>query len=273
MARYHMYSPNPVWFDLAGVANTSNGKIQFYLINTTTPKDTYNAFSGGSANANPVPLDSSGRLNVDVWLDGDYSIVVYDEDDVVIDTFDMRPATDAAQSIPIPDPDEFVTGDGTQFLVVNLTNRLIPDGTGMIGKVPIIVDADGTVGLTDLPEAPPAPEVPLDNDSTFLKIGTFQQVWGTGTAPAAASAKTSSVNITFPEAFSATPYHASVTISNAGGSTPSGAICTVAVTSLTTTGMTVTVNIPDDDSNSAWKLANATPFTYSVIGPCVSPDA
>lgn len=269
MARYQIYSPNPVWFDLAGVANTPNGKIQFYLVGTTTPKDTYNAFSGGTANSNPVEMDSSGRLNTEVWLDGDYSIVVYDDDDVVIDTFDLRSPTDNATVVPVPSDDEYLGGDGSDF--IPKTYRGMPDPTGLVGYVPV---SDGeTYVMTPLPEAPEAPEVPLANNATYLQIGTYQRVWGTGTAPAAASAKTSSVNITFPQAFSATPYHASITISNAGGSTPSGAICTVAVTSLTTTGMTVTVNVPDDDSNSAWKLANTTPFTYAVDGPCVAPDA
>lgn len=269
MARYQNYLPQPVYQNLAGIANIPQGYAYFYEIGTTVEKDTYSAFSGGTVNSNPVLMDSSGRLNTEVWLDGDYSVAVFAADDTPVDTFDLRPASDAAQSIPIPDPGEFVTGDGAQFLVEDLTDRLLPDPTGLIGYVPV---SDGeTYIMTPLPEAPEAPTVPLDNAATHVKMGTYMRQWGAGSAPAAASAKTSSVNITFTEAFSATPYHADVTISNSGGSAPSGAICTLAVTSLTTTGMTVTVNIPDDDSNSNWKLANATPFTYSVDGPCASP--
>lgn len=269
MARYQVYSPNPVWFDLAGVANTPNGKIQFYLIDTTTPKDTYNAFSGGSINANPVLMDSSGRLNTQVWLDGDYSVVVYNEDDVVIDTFDLRPAADPAQSIPIPDPGEFVTGDGAQFLVEDLTDKLLPDPTGLVGYVPV---SDGTTYvMTPLPEAPEAPTLPVENTSGHVKIGTVMFQWGTGTVPAAASAKTSSVNITFAEAFTGTPYIVDPTNTTPGGSTPSGACAVLCSSSESTTGATITANIPDDDSNSNWKLANATTFKYLAVGPCVSP--
>lgn len=269
MARYQVYSPNPVWFDLAGVANTPNGKIQFYLISTTTPKATYNAFSGGSTNSNPVLMDSSGRLNTQVWLDGDYSVVVYDEDDAVIDTFDLRSPTDNAAVVPVPGDDEYLGGDGTDF--IPKTYRGLPDPTGLIGYVPV---SDGeTYIMTPLPEAPPAPEVPLENSVTGFKIGTAQVQWGTGTVPAAASAKTSSVSITFPEAFSAAAYAVIPVSSSAGGSTPSGAMPTWAATNLTASGCTITANIPDDDSNSAWKLANTSPFAYTAFGPCVAPDA
>lgn len=267
MARYQVYSPNPVWFDLAGVANTPNGKIQFYLISTTTPKDTYNAFSGGSVNANPVPMDSSGRLNTQVWLDGDYSVVVYDEDDVVIDTFDLRSPTDNAAVVPVPGDDEYLGGDGTDF--IPKTYRGMPDPTGLVGYVPV---SDGeTYIMTPLPEAPEAPTVPLENTSGHVKIGTVMFQWGTGTVPAAAIAKTSSVNITFAEAFSATPYIVDPTNTTPGGSTPSGACAVLCSSSESTTGATITANIPDDDTNSNWKLANATTFKYIAIGPCVSP--
>lgn len=267
MARYQVYSPNPVWFDLAGVANTPNGKIQFYLISTTTPKDTYNAFSGGSVNANPVPMDSSGRLNVPVWLDGDYSIVVYDEDDVVIDTFDLRSPTDNAAVVPVPGDDEYLGGDGTDF--IPKTYRGMPDPTGLVGYVPVS-DGEAYV-MTPLPEAPEAPTLPIENTSGHVKIGTVMFQWGTGTVPAAASAKTSSVNITFAEAFSATPYIVDPTNTTPGGSTPSGACAVLCSSSESTTGATITANIPDDDSNSNWKLANATTFRYLAVGPCVSP--
>ena len=267
VARYQNYQPAPVYLDLAGVANNPNGYIQFYAIGTTNPKDTYNAFSGGSANSNPVLLDSSGRPNTQVWLDGDYSIVEYDADDVVVDTYDMRPAADPAQSIPIPDPGEFVTGDGSQFLVEEI--RQLPDPTGLVGYVPVS-DGEGYI-MTPLPEAPEAPTLPVENTSGHVKIGTVMFQWGTGTVPAAASAKTSSVNITFAEVFTGTPYIVDPTNTTPGGSTPSGACAVLCSSSESTTGATITANIPDDDSNSNWKLANATTFKYLAVGPCAAP--
>ena len=38
----------------------NGAKIHFYLTGTTTPTDTYQASSGGSAHANPVVADSAG---------------------------------------------------------------------------------------------------------------------------------------------------------------------------------------------------------------------
>lgn len=60
----------------------AGGKLYSYLASTTTPQATYSNFSG-SANTNPVILDSSGRA--DVWLDPTvaYKFVLKDSLDVV----------------------------------------------------------------------------------------------------------------------------------------------------------------------------------------------
>ena len=54
----------------ANGAPLSGGKIYTYLTGTSTPKTTYSNATG-TANANPVVLDSEGYA--DVWLDGDYA--------------------------------------------------------------------------------------------------------------------------------------------------------------------------------------------------------
>lgn len=50
------------------------------------PKSTYTDGTGQVANSNPVILDSAGRA--DVWLNGSYSMALYDEDDVLVYTTD-----------------------------------------------------------------------------------------------------------------------------------------------------------------------------------------
>lgn len=45
-----------------------NGKINTYLAGTTTPAATYTDISGGTPNANPIPLDGSGRPPNEIWL-------------------------------------------------------------------------------------------------------------------------------------------------------------------------------------------------------------
>jgi hypothetical protein len=44
------------------------GKLNYYVAGTTTPQDTYSDSAGAVANTNPIVLDGSGRLQVDVYL-------------------------------------------------------------------------------------------------------------------------------------------------------------------------------------------------------------
>ena len=56
----------------------SGGKLFSYIAGTTTKTNTYTSSTGGSANTNPILLDSSGRTPSGVWLtDGtDYKFVL-----------------------------------------------------------------------------------------------------------------------------------------------------------------------------------------------------
>lgn len=58
------------------------GKVYTYLTGTTTPKITYKGEGGSVANDNPVILNGEGYA--DIYLDGAYSIVLKDADDVEI---------------------------------------------------------------------------------------------------------------------------------------------------------------------------------------------
>src|SRR5215469_1737689 len=44
------------------------GNLSYFAAGTTTPLDTYSDSAGTVANTNPVLLDGSGRLDVDVYL-------------------------------------------------------------------------------------------------------------------------------------------------------------------------------------------------------------
>lgn len=71
----------------------ASGKVHFYEPGTTTRKDTYNASDLAVANANPVILDGNGRA--DIWLNGNYKVVLTDASDVTIYTVDaLNPDTD-----------------------------------------------------------------------------------------------------------------------------------------------------------------------------------
>lgn len=62
-----------------GVA-LSGGKLYTYASGTVTPKATYSDQDLTTPNTNPVILDTDGEAVV--WLDGEYYLVLHDEDDV-----------------------------------------------------------------------------------------------------------------------------------------------------------------------------------------------
>lgn len=271
MARYQIYSPNPVWFDLAGVAATPGGKIQFYEIGTTNPKATYNAFSAGSANSNPVLMDTSGRLNTEVWLDGDYSIAVLDEDDTVVDTFDLRSPTDNAAVVPVPGDGQFLGGDATDFILK--TYRGMPDPTGLGGYVPV---SDGeTYIMQPLPEDPviPNPEIVITttpNESFRAGISTsttkFLMQFGTGSAPASGNQNTT-VGVVYPTPFNSL-FHVGVTQTH-NGVTSNGTIPVHSNTAESESGFTARFSTNDNSPDSAWNIINSVPFTWVAYGTVV----
>ena len=55
------------FFDANG-APLGLGALSYYVAGTTTPQDTYSDSAGAAVNPNPVILDGSGRLEVDVYL-------------------------------------------------------------------------------------------------------------------------------------------------------------------------------------------------------------
>ena len=69
----------------------SGGKIYTYAAGTTTPQSTYTSNTGGTPHANPIILDSSGRIpGNEMWVtDGvSYKFVVKDSTDVTLYTID-----------------------------------------------------------------------------------------------------------------------------------------------------------------------------------------
>lgn len=76
---YRFLDPNPVYFELDGTIIAANGSLTFYDLGTTTPKATYNSSALSIANANPVPLNAAGRASVEIWLSGNYTVVLKDD--------------------------------------------------------------------------------------------------------------------------------------------------------------------------------------------------
>ena len=61
------YQKGHQFFDVNGNP-VALGNLYYYVAGTTTPQDTYSNSAGTITNTNPVVLDGSGRLQVDVYL-------------------------------------------------------------------------------------------------------------------------------------------------------------------------------------------------------------
>jgi hypothetical protein len=79
------------FFDNNGVP-LSGGKLYTYIAGTTTPQTTYTSSAGTVAHANPIVLDSAGRVSgsSEVWLSvgASYKFVLKTSNDVLIGTWD-----------------------------------------------------------------------------------------------------------------------------------------------------------------------------------------
>jgi hypothetical protein len=89
MAAYFSPVGNEVQTDSNGDP-LNGGKIYTYVAGTSTPQDSYTSSSGGTAQANPIVLNSSGLPANPIWLaEGvSYKFVITDSSDAVLRTID-----------------------------------------------------------------------------------------------------------------------------------------------------------------------------------------
>lgn len=90
------------FFDNSGNPLTG-GKVYTYAAGTTTPQATYTTSSGNVAQANPIVLDSAGRVpsGGEIWLTNGvaYKFVLKTSTDVLIGTYDNVSGINATQSV------------------------------------------------------------------------------------------------------------------------------------------------------------------------------
>ena len=89
----------------------SGGKLYTYAAGTTTPAATFTSSSGNTNHANPIILDSAGRVpGGEIWLSASpYKFLIKDSNDVLIGTYDNISGIGAASY----QVDNF-TGTGSQ---------------------------------------------------------------------------------------------------------------------------------------------------------------
>lgn len=107
-------------FDNNG-APLSGGKLYSYTAGTTTPQATYTTSAGNVAHANPIVLDSAGRVpsGGEIWLTNavDYKFVVKTSADVTVATYDN------------------VSGNGSGVYDDVLARLAQSDGSSLIGFI------------------------------------------------------------------------------------------------------------------------------------------
>lgn len=248
---YRFRDPSPVFLGLLGTAPIPGGKVQFYDRGTTTEKDTYGDAALTTPNANPVPLDASGRFTTEVWLDGEYTVVVYDVDDtVVVAATDILPEVSAATAVPDPtgQTGKVLVSDGVAYV---FEDRLqFPDPTGSAGYV-VTADPTGTFYiLSPPPDPPPASDITIAANRIVFKSSDNTKAWqvlkGTATIPAS-GANTASLPITFANAFKAGEVP-NVTITPAPGTQPGGPVVPYLSAAPTASGFTAVVDVAEGNS-------------------------
>ena len=137
---FRVLDQNPVYLDNTG-APLSGGFLAFYDTGTTNPRNTWSDKALTSLNANPVPLDSAGRANTEIWGSGSYRVRLYDSD--MNQVYQRDNVDELLTGAGIPS----MTGNSGKFLTNNGsaaswgTVRQVPDPTGSSGKY--VYTADG----------------------------------------------------------------------------------------------------------------------------------
>ena len=258
---YRAYNPAPVYLDTLGLKPCANGSLTFCELNTTTPKGTWADPNQTIPNENPVPLDSSGRSNTDIWLDGAYSITLRDGNGVVVWTRDVDSGQGSAATIPALVTGQFLTNDGSNLIWQDV--RQVPDP---LGSADYILATDGSNLIWKAPpEAPPAAEV-TSVDRVVIKTGgdtDWQILKGTGTAPASGLNQTT-LAIAFANAFK-TGTVPNVSITPTPGGQPGGPVVWNLTAPPTATGCTVSFDVAEGNSGQQ-NIVNPVVFQWIAQG-------
>jgi hypothetical protein len=97
------------------------GKIYTYAAGTSTPIATYTDYTAGTANTNPIILDSRGQANIWLLNTVSYKFIVRDATDVLLYTVDNITIPLDVTSFSSPPPIGDVTPNTGAFTTLTLT--------------------------------------------------------------------------------------------------------------------------------------------------------
>jgi len=270
MSVHQLIDPLVALDNLLGTGIAPGGKLHFYDLGTTTPKNTWKDADKAALNTNPVVLNSAGRVPYQVWGDGDYTVKFEAADgSTIVAAVEIRDPAPAAQSLPpmTGNAGKFLATDGTQAEWQPIIQ--LPDPSGSAGMFPVVNSTGDGYVLQSQPEMP-EPEYSGSTSIWRWKTGSGDDMailFGTGTAPAS-NAKATTASISFSPAFTKL-MHVSVTTTGSSY-TSSGALVDNSVTGWTagaaSSGVTVNFNVSDDDTNSSWKISTSIPFSWVAFG-------
>lgn len=161
-------TPKQQFFDANGDPLVA-GKVYTYAGGTTTPIATYTDQAGGTANANPIILDSRGMANI--WLEPTvaYKFVITDSNDVTQYTTDNIVVPLDNLSFGSPPPIGDVSPNTGAFTTLSATQNVTFSGTGYV-QMP-------SGATTDRP-ATPAEGMLRYNTTLDVFEGYANGVWG-----------------------------------------------------------------------------------------------
>lgn len=261
MAAYLLFDKITTWNGSAGEL-LAGGQFRFFEVDTTTPQDVFGDRGLSVNNGVTVDLDASGRLEHECWADttSSYYVELYDSDGVKQgEVSHIEVPGGQGQVIPIPSSGEYLTGDGTNFLLEELTDRFLPDQTGHSNEIL------GTDGATASWVARPQDGVSdTAATATSIRVGKTLYQLGTDTAPSSGGTATTKA-ISYATAYkSGSPPR--VFVMPVGG-TQSGAAPSVPylTSAPTETGFTVAFDVAEGDNDPAIMI-NPVPFHWMAVG-------
>jgi hypothetical protein len=182
------------FFDNNGVP-LSGGKLYTYAAGTTTPATTYTSSSGATPHANPIILDSAGRVSSEVWLSSSasYKFTLATASDVTLWTKD-----DISGAATAADLANFIASlaSSTGASLVGYGDETVEDALDTLlgDRGPVLIAITGqsnAVGVYDGGDNPLNPLVKTWNptNSTWVSGGQYTAAPWTSSSPTGNSSK------------------------------------------------------------------------------------
>lgn len=244
----------------------AGGSLTFYTTGTSIKLNTYTSKDLSSPNTNPVSLDADGRASSDIWMDGEYRVVLADSEGAIQWTRDNVEGPADLPTFSSGQAGYFLSTNGEDLLWVPI--RQPPDPAGQVGK---ILGSDGANIIWQNPPATPPPatsDVAVGTTNVSISDGTRKFLIQTGTATAPnVGGRDTSVSVNFPTAYSGNPLYVGVTPRYSGTVSALGNAPIPHLSSFSNTSFTVVMSAGErDDTGSGFNFNAAIPFDWVAFG-------